>query len=103
MPYENKATYLHHFSVIYMSSFFPFLFSFLFSFFFLFLFRAKPEAYGSSQASGQMVAAAEAYATARAEWDPSYICNLYCSLQQHKILNLLSQAGDQTCILMDTR
>ena len=33
--------------------------------------------------------------------DPSCICNLCLSLQQCQILNPLSRARDQTCILMD--
>ena len=41
-----------------------------------------------------------AYTTATP--DPSLICNLCHSLQQHWILNPLSKARDQTCILMDT-
>ena len=43
-----------------------------------------------------------AYARATATRDPSCICNLYHSSQQHRILNELSEARDQTCILMDT-
>ena len=39
---------------------------------------------------------------ATATWDPSHICSLHCSLRQCWILNLLSKAWDQTCILMDT-
>ena len=42
------------------------------------------------------------YATATATWDPSYVCNLRCSLQQCWILNPLSQARDRTHILIDT-
>ena len=37
-----------------------------------------------------------AYTTATATQD------LHHSLQQHQVLNLLSKAGDQTCILRDT-
>ena len=43
-----------------------------------------------------------AYTTATAKPHLSYICNLYCSLHQCQILNPLSGARDQTCILMDT-
>ena len=43
-----------------------------------------------------------AYATAIAPPDPSYICDLHHGLWQHQILNLLSDARDQTSILMDT-
>ena len=45
-------------------------------FFSFFLFMATPEAYGSSQARGQIGAAAVAYATATAILDPSHICDL---------------------------
>ena len=43
-----------------------------------------------------------AYTTATATLDLSRIFDLLCSLQQHQILNLLNNAGDQTCILVDT-
>ena len=43
-----------------------------------------------------------AYATATATPDPSPICDLHRSSWQHWILNPLSEARDQTCILMDT-
>ena len=50
------------------------------------LFRATPMAYGSSQARGRIRAAA---------------AGLHHSSQQRWILNLLSEARDQICILMD--
>ena len=40
--------------------------------------------------------------TATATWDLSCVCDLYHSSWQHQILNTLSQARDQTHILMDT-
>ena len=43
-----------------------------------------------------------AYATATAMPDLIHICDLHCSLWQHWILNPLSKARDQTCILMNT-
>ena len=43
-----------------------------------------------------------AYTEAPAMPDPSCVCNLYHSLWQHQIPNALSEARDQTCILMDT-
>ena len=43
-----------------------------------------------------------AYATATATWGLSPICDLHCSSQQCRILNHLSEARDQTHILMDT-
>ena len=42
-----------------------------------------------------------AYTTATAMLDPSRVCDLYHSSQQCWILNPLSEARDQTCILMD--
>ena len=42
-----------------------------------------------------------AYATATATPDPSHVCNLRSS-QQHRILNPLSKASDQTHILIET-
>ena len=43
-----------------------------------------------------------AYTTATATQYPNLICDLHCSLQQHWILNPVSEARDWTCILMDT-
>ena len=43
-----------------------------------------------------------AYATATAMPDPSHICDLHHSSQQHCIPDPLSVAGDGTLILMDT-
>ena len=59
---------------------------------------ATPAAYESSQARGQMGAAATATATP----DLSCICDLCRSLQQHRILHPLSKATDWTRILRDT-
>ena len=42
-----------------------------------------------------------AYVTATATQDPSRICDLQHSSWQHRILNPLSKARDQTLILMD--
>ena len=43
-----------------------------------------------------------AYTTATAMPDLNHICDLCCSSWQCQILNPLSKARDQTCILMDT-
>ena len=40
--------------------------------------------------------------TATSTPDPSHICDLHHSSWQHQILNPLSEAMDQTCVLMDT-
>ena len=42
-----------------------------------------------------------AYATATATPDPCHICDLHHSSQQRRILNPLSKARDQTCVLVD--
>ena len=41
-----------------------------------------------------------AYTTATGMWDPSRVCNVHHSLWQHRILNPLSKARDQTHNLM---
>ena len=38
------------------------------------------------------------HTTVTATWDPSHICNPQHSSQQHRVLNPLSRAKDQTCI-----
>ena len=43
-----------------------------------------------------------AYTPATAALDPSRICDLHGSLQQHWILNPLSKAMAPTCILIET-
>ena len=51
---------------------------------------------------GQIRATALATATATATQDPSHVCNLHHSLWQHQTPNPLSEARNQTHILMDT-
>ena len=43
-----------------------------------------------------------AYTAATATWDPSHVCDLCHSPPKCQILNLLSEARDQTYILMET-
>ena len=43
-----------------------------------------------------------AYATATATSDLNQVCKLHHSTQQRQILNPLSEARDQTYVLMDT-
>ena len=74
--------------------------SFLSSFLpFFFLFRAAPLVYENSWTRGPIRAAGKAYTTATEMLDLSRICDLCCSLRQCWILNPLSEARDQTCIL----
>ena len=51
---------------------------------------------------GQIGIAAATYATATAMQDLSHVYDLHHSSQLHQILNPLSEARGQTCILMDT-
>ena len=59
---------------------------------------AAPAAYRGSQARGPIGAVAAGHSHVG---DPSHVCNLHHSSQQHQILNPLSEARNQTCILMD--
>ena len=70
--------------------------------FIFFSVRVTPEAYGSFQARSQLESRLPAYATDTAMPDLSCILNLHHSSQQHRILNLLSEARDPTRVLMDT-
>ena len=69
---------------------------------YLFIYRATPVAYGGSQARVKLELQLPAYTTATATLDPSHICNLHHSSRQCLILNPLSEAGDQTHILVGT-
>ena len=62
--------------------------------FFKILFMALPVVYRSSQAKGQIGAAAANLHHSHS--NTGCICNLHCSLQQHQILNPLIEARDQT-------
>ena len=76
----------------------------IFIFFFVFrLFRAAPTAYGSSQARCRIGAEAAGLATATATWHPSRLCDVHHSSRQRWIPNLLSEARDGTCVLMNVR
>ena len=59
-------------------------------------------AYGTSQAGVKLKLQLPTYATATVMWDPSHACDLHHSSWQHWIPNPLSEARDQTCILMVT-
>ena len=73
------------------------IFYFILFYYFFLLFRATLIAYGSSQVRGQIGATA----TGTAMQDPSGICDLYHSSRQRWVLNPLSEARDQTHILMN--
>ena len=66
------------------------------------LFRAIPAAHGGSQPGVESELQLPAYATATAMQDLSGIYDLHQHSWQHQILNLLSEAWDQTHVLMDT-
>ena len=63
---------------------------------------AAPAVYGSSWPRGGIQATAADYATVMATLDPSHICKLCHGLWQHQNFNPLSEARDQTRILVDT-
>ena len=64
--------------------------------------RATPVAHGGSRLGVELDLQLLAYATATSTWDPSCVCDLHHSSRQHRILNPLSKARDQICILKDT-
>ena len=66
-----------------------------------FLFKATPAAYGSSRLGVKSELQLLAYTAATATPDLSHLCDLPYSLGQCHILNLLREAKDWTCILMD--
>ena len=66
------------------------------------LFRATSKAHGSSQARGEFGAAAATLCLSHSNLGSEPICDLHHSSWQCGILNPLSKARDQTCILMDT-
>ena len=70
-------------------------------FFFFFFLMAIPTTYGSSQARGQIGAAAVSLHHSHSTPDPSHIYDLCHSSQQHQILNPLREARDRTRILTD--
>uniref|UniRef100_A0A8C3WB74 RAB36, member RAS onco family n=1 Tax=Catagonus wagneri TaxID=51154 RepID=A0A8C3WB74_9CETA len=65
---------------------------------------SRTDGTGPRAASGNASASLQlpAYATATAMPNPSHLCNLHHSSWQRCILSPLSEAGDHTCILMDT-
>ena len=79
----------------------PFSFSCFFALFCFCLFRALT-AYRSSQAGVQIRATAAGYTIATAIPDPSHVCNLTTAHSNAGSFNPLSEAGDRTCVLMDT-
>ena len=74
----------------------------VFFFFFPLLFRAALVAYGSSQAGVELELQLPAHTTVTATPDLSQVCDLYHSSWQSWILNPLSEARDQICVLMVT-
>ena len=55
---------------------------------------AAPAAYGGSQARGPIGAVATSLCQSTATRDPSHVCNLHHSSQQHQIFNPPSEARD---------
>ena len=73
----------------------------VFLFCFVLLFRDALEAHGSSQARGQIGATPAGLCHSHSNTGSSCICDLHRSSWQHWIPDPLSEARDQTCILMD--
>ena len=69
---------------------------------FFFLSTAAPAAYVSSQPRSQIRTAAAAYVRATATSDLRPICKLHRILQPCHILNPLSKARDETCIVTNS-
>ena len=75
----------------------------LFFFFFFFLaFQGHNWAHGSSQDRGRIGAAAGSLCHSHGNARSDHVCDLYHSSQQRRIHDPLSEASDQTHILMDT-
>ena len=68
---------------------------------FFLIFMATGVAYGSSQARGQGGATAASLCHSHTMWDLSPVCDHHHSSQQYQILTPLSEARDQTYVLMD--
>ena len=68
---------------------------------FCFFFRAHPWHMKVPKLGVELELHLLGYTTATATWDPSSICNLHFSSQQHWVFNPLIQDRDWTCILMD--
>ena len=68
----------------------------------IWLFRATPTAYGDSQAGGPVGAVIAGLCHSHSNASLNCVCDLHYSSWQRRILNPLSEARDQTCILKDT-
>ena len=67
-----------------------------FSFWSFYLSRATPEAYGGSQPRGLIRAVGADPHHSHSNARSSHVCDLHHSSQQHRILNLLSEASNWT-------
>ena len=67
---------------------------FIFLFLFFCLFRAAPRHMEVPRLGVKLELQLRATTIATATWDPSLICDLHCSSQQHQILNPLREARD---------
>ena len=73
-----------------------------FLFFFLFVFLGPHLWYMEVPRLGvQLELQLPVYTTTTATQDPSHVCDLHHSSQQHQVLNPMSEARDQTWVLMD--
>ena len=75
---------------------------FIFYFYFLVFLRLHPWHIEVPRVGVKLKLQLLAFTTVTSMPDPSWVCNLHCSLWQCWILSPLSKARDQTRILMDT-
>ena len=91
-PAENILILLFLLQSFLNFNFFYCLFDFL---------RPHPQHMEVPRLGVQLELSPPAYTRATATQDPSRVCDLHHSSQQYWILNPLSKARDQTCVLMD--
>ena len=77
------------------------LFLFLFFFWSFVFFKPPPQHMEFPRLGVELELQLPACATATATWDPSHVCYLHHSSWQWWILNPLSKARNQTCVLVD--
>ena len=96
---QSQMLFLHHIHNCHLKCLCNYLINLIYHTicFWFFPFGATPASHESSQVRGpiprlgvELELPLQAYTTAMATPDPSFICDLHCSLRQHQILNPLS-------------
>jgi len=100
--FKENYFYFLNCSIVNLQCFVSF-FSFSFLLFFLiYIFRATPWHMEVPRLGVELELQLPAYTTATATRGLNHVWNLHYSSRQLQILNPLSRARDQTCVLMDT-